>query len=191
MWFLNIFFALSVVYAWLLIKGQAAKAKRFAYVGLPFAILTGVYTGVLLMQSPGRALWHSALVPVVFLNGGLVSGMAAVILVSVGRLSQELLSKLGRVVGWLVLLELGLVIVELVALLNGGAEGVEVAKALLAGSFSFLFLGVQIVLGAVIPLLILLRSKVSSAAVAVACALVLVGIFTMRYVVVIGGQVIN
>lgn len=190
-WFLNIFFALSVVYAGLLIKGQAAKAKRVAYIALPFAILSGVYTGILLMQSPGRVLWHSALIPVVFLNGGLISGIATVLLISAGRLSQDLLSKLGRVVGWLVLLELGLVAAELLVLLNGGTEGVEAAGALLTGSFSFLFLGVQIALGAVIPLFILLRSKASSAAVAVACAMVLIGIFTMRYIIVIGGQAIN
>lgn len=190
-WFLNIFFALSVVYAGLLIKGQAAMAKRFAYLGLPFAILTGVYTGVLLMQSPGRALWNSALVPVAFLNGGLISGMALVLLLSAGRLSQELRSKLGRVLGWLVMLELGLVAVEMVALLNGGTEEVAAAEALFTGSFGFLFLGIQIGIGALIPMLILLRSKAGSAAVAFACALVLIGIFTMRYVIVIGGQVTN
>ena len=79
----------------------------------------------------------------------------------------------------------------MVTLLNGEAEGTHAAKELLAGSFSFLFLGVEIVLGALIPLLILLRNKVNSAALAVASILVLIGIFTMRYVVVIGGQVIN
>ncbi len=190
-WFLNIFFVLSAVYAWFLAKGQASKAKLAAYAGLPFAVLVGTYTGVLLTQSPGRVLWHSALIPVLFLNGGLVSGMAATMLLSVGRQSKEMLSKLGKVAGWLVLLELGLVVIEVIVLFNGGIEGVEVAKALLAGAFSFLFLGVEIVLGAVIPLLILLRSKANSVALAVASALVLVGVFTMRYIIVIGGQVIN
>lgn len=190
-WFLNIFFALSVVYAWLSFKGQTDKAKRVAYVCVPFAVLVATYTGVLLTQAPGRVLWHSALMPVLFLNGGLISGLAAVILFSVGRASQELLSKLGKVAAWLVVLELGLVVVELLALRNGGSEGVAVVSALLAGEFSFLFLWVEVALGAVIPLLILFRSKVNPAALAVASALVLIGIFTMRYVIVVGGQVIN
>jgi len=190
-WFLNIFFALSLINAWFSLKGQTEKAKCLAYLGVPFALLVGAYTGVLLGQAPGRALWHSALIPVLFLNGGLISGLAAVILLSVGRQSRELLSDLGKVAGWLVLLELGLVGIELIALINGGTEGVETANALLAGEFSLLFVGVEIVLGAVIPLLILLRSKVNPAALAVASALVLVGVFTMRYVIVIGGQVIS
>lgn len=190
-WFLNIFFGLSLVYAGLLAIGQESKAKLAGYAGLPFAVLVATYTGVLLSQAPGRVLWHSALIPVLFLNGGLISGVAATMLLSLGRQSKELLSKLGKVAGWLVLLELGLVAIEIIVLLNGETEGVAVANALLVGAFSFLFLGVEIVLGAVIPLLILLRSKVNSAALAVACALVLIGVFTMRYVIVIGGQVIN
>lgn len=190
-WFLNIFFVLSVIYAWFTLRGQADKGKRFAYAGVPFAILVGTYTGVLLNQSPGRVLWHSALIPVLFLNGGLISGIAAAILLSAGRLSKELLSKIGNVVGYLVVLELVMVAIELITMFNGSTEGAEIAKALLAGEFSFYFVGVEIVLGSLIPLLILLRGKANSAALAVASALVLIGIFTMRYIVVIGGQVIN
>ncbi len=190
-WFLNIFFVLSVAYAWFLAKGQASKAKFAAYAALPFAVLVGTYTGVLLSQVPGRVLWHSALITVLFLNGGLISGMAVTMLFSLGRQSKELLSKLGKVAGLFVLLELGLIVIEVIVLFNGEMKGVEVAKDLLGGTFSFLFLGVEIVLGAVIPLLILLRSKVNSVALAVASALVLIGIFTMRYIIVIGGQVIN
>jgi len=190
-WFLNIFFALSVLYAWFLIRAQASRAKLAAYAGLPFAILVATYTAVLLGQAPGRVLWHSALLPVLFLNGGLISGVVATILLSIGRQSKELLSSLGKIAGWLVLLELGLIAIEIIILFNGEAKGVEVAKDLLAGEFSLLFLGVEIVLGALIPLFLLLRRKVSSTALAVASVLVLIGVFTMRYVIVIGGQVIN
>lgn len=191
-WFLNIFFVLSVVYAWLLAKERLAKAKSVAWVALPFAVLVASYTGVLLTQSPGRVLWHSALIPVLFLNSGLISGIAAVILLSTGRQNGELLSKLGRTVGWLVLLELGLIVMEVLVLFSGPAEGADAAKALLAGgALSLLFLGVEILLGALIPLLILFRRKVNSAALAVASLLVLIGVFTMRYIIVVGGQTIN
>lgn len=187
-WFLSIFIVISLVHAWLTIQGKQSKAV--AYVGSIFAVLVATYTGVLLSQSLGRALWHSALTPVLFLNGGLVSGIAATMLLSVGRQSRELLARLGRVAGWLLLVELGLIGIELLTLLNGHTEGVETAKVLLTGSFSFLFLGVEIGLGGVIPLLILLRGKGSTAALAVASVLVLVGIYTMRYVIITGGQVI-
>ena len=71
-----------------------------------------------------------ALIPVLFLNGGLISGTSAAIQLSAGRQSSELLSKLGRLVGGLVLLELGLIAIELITLLNGDAEGVQAATAM-------------------------------------------------------------
>ncbi len=190
-WFLNIFFAISVLYAGLLTIGKNSLAKSAAYVGVPFAVLVGTYTGVLLAQAPGRILWHSALIPVLFLNGGLISGSAATLLLSAGSQSKELLSKLGKVVGWLVVLELGLVAIDFIVLMNGEVEAVAVAKGLLEGQFGFLFLGIEILLGAVLPLLILLRREVSSASLSIASLLVLIGILTMRYVIVVGGQVIN
>ena len=179
-----------MVYAWLVARGQTAKAKSIAYVAIPFAILVGTYTGILLTHAPGRVLWHSALTPVLFLNGGLISGIAVVILLSVGHQSSESLSKLGRIVGWVVLIELGLLAIELITLASGSAEDAQAVKALLVGTFSLPFLGVEVVLGSLIPLAILLRKKVNSAALALASLLVLIGVFTMRYVIVIGGQTI-
>ena len=190
-WFLNIFFVLSVVHSWLLSKERWDKAKRLACITVPFALLVGVYTGVLLIRAPGRVFWHSALTPVFFVTGGLISGMAVVILLSVGRQSSELLSKLGRIVSWLVLVELGLLAIELITLSSGAAEGTEAVQSLLTGTFSLPFLGIQVVLGSLIPLVILLRKKVNSAGLALASLLLLVGVFTMRYIIVVGGQTIN
>ncbi len=188
-WFLNVFFALSVLNAWLLLRGKASKAVAWA--GAPVAILVGAYTGVLLSQSLGNAFWHSAFVPVLFLNSGILTGVAATAMLSGRSLSDELSAKLAKIIGWLVVAELGLIVVELFALLNGDAESVEVAQALLGGKFAFLFLGVELLLGALVPLAILFRRKVNAAALATASVLVLIGVFTMRYVIVIGGQTIN
>lgn len=190
-WFLNIFFVLCVAHSWLLFKDQLAKAKQLAYIAVPFAILVGAYTGVLLTRAPGRVMWHSALTPVFFLTGGLISGMAVVLLLSVGRQSSEVLSKLGRMVGLVVLVELAFVVVELITLSSGSPEGTNAVRALLTGTFSLPFLGIEIVLGSLIPLAILLRRKVNSSGLALASLLVLIGVFTMRYVIVIGGQTIN
>ncbi len=188
-WFLTIFFGLSAIHAWLSLKGK--ESKLVAAAGAPFAVLVAMYTGILLSQSLGNTFWHSAFVPVLFLNSGLLSGIAMTAVLSAGRQSAELSAKLARVIGWLVVVELGLIIVELFALINGGSESVEIANALLYGDFSFRFIGVEIVLGSLIPLAILFSRKVNSATLAVASVLVLVGIFTMRYVIVVGGQVIN
>ena len=190
-WFLNIFFVLSLAYAWLTLKGRADKGKTLANSAVPFALLVAAYTGVLLTQSPGKPLWHSALVPVLFVNGALISGMAVALLASRGNVGAELRHKVGKFLAGLVMLEMALIAVELIVLWNAGGESAAAAKGLLGGLFGFLFLVVEILLGGVLPAGILLRSKGSVAAQTVAAVLILIGIFTMRFVVVVGGQVIH
>lgn len=190
-WFLNIFIFVSLVYAWFLIKGEDEKAKKYAYLGLPLAFLVATYTAIILAQAPGRELWRHivAIIPWLFLIGGLISGIASVILVSVGRENNALISKLGRFLACLLLLELALVFTDVVVLFNGGTKAVESAKSFLVGDFSFLFWVVEIILGSLIPVFILLRSRVSVKAYAVASMLILIGMYTMRYIVIVGGQV--
>lgn len=190
-WILNIFGLINLIYTCLLLKAKEGDAKKFAYLGLPFAILTATYTGMLLTQAPARVLWHSALIPVLFLNGALISGIALVMLFSAKAQNAELLSKLGRFVACLIILELVMIFGEFIVLLNGGTEHVAVAKSLLSGQLGYLFIGVEIILGAIIPIVLLLKKQASVFSQALATLLILVGIFVMRYVIVIGGQLIS
>ena len=187
-WFVNAFMFFNFIYNALLFAGREDIAKKFAYAGLPFALLTATYTGMLLAQAPSRVLWHTALMPVLFMNGALISGIALVMLFSAKAQNHELLSKLGRFVAWLIIFELVMILGEFILLLNGGTEHVAVAKSLLSGQLGYLFIGVEIILGAVIPAAILLRSKASVFTQALASLLILIGIFAMRYLIVVGGQ---
>lgn len=190
-WFLNIFFALSAAYAFCLIKGKEKEAKKIAYAGIPFALLVATYTAVILAQAPGRELWRHivAIIPWLFLIGGIVSGIALVILASAGRKNDALLAKLGKFLACLVLLEVCIVFTDIVILLNGGVKAVESAKSFLIGNFSILFWIVEIFIGALMPVYILLKPKVSAKALAVASMAILIGMYTMRYIIVVGAQV--
>jgi len=194
-WILSVFFALNVAYAYLLYKGEDVKAKIVGYLGLPFAFCGAAYTGVLLAQMQGKALWHSALLPWLFLVGALISGLAMVILAGIATGKAEILgekfSGLGKVLAWLIILELGMVFTEVLILFNGSAEAVFSARVFLTGSYSFLFWVVEIFLGAVIPLLILFNLKKIKrlSFQSMAAVLVLIGIYAMRFVVVMAGQI--
>jgi molybdopterin-containing oxidoreductase family membrane subunit len=190
-WFLSIFMLLNFIYTALLLKGKDESAKKFAYCGLPFAVLSGSYTGMLLAQAPGRVLWHTSLMPVFFLTGAIISGIALVMLVSATRENAELLSKLGRRVSFFIMFEIIMIFAEIILLLNGSAEDAAAARFLFTGQFGVLFVGVEIFLGAVIPVAILLRGKAGVFAQALASLLILIGVFTMRYVIVTGGQLIS
>lgn len=188
-WLLGIFFVLSVVYAYLLRKGDG-KAKIFAYAGLPFAFLVPTYSGIVLAQAPGKVLYHTALLPWLFLTGALICGLAVVILISVRKQDGELVTKLGKYVAWLVVLELAMLLSEVLVLFNGGAEEVRAVKALLVGQYSFLFWVLEIIIGAAIPATLYFIGKVPKVIQQGASVLLLMGIFTMRYIVVIGGQLV-
>lgn len=188
-WFLNILFIISIYYAWCVIKGKEEKAKKIACIGLPFSLLVGAYTGVLLTQAPGRALWHSVLNPVLFLNGGIISGLALVILVSSTLENSAIVQKLGKIVAGFIILEMSLVLLEMIVLVNGDHRAVDIVKHVLLGQYSFLFWIVEIILGSLIPVFIFIKGKSAPSMQAVASMLALIGIFVMRYIVVVGGQV--
>ena len=188
-WALNIFLLVSVIYLLQITKGEDEKAKTVAYIGLPFALVVGSYTAILLGQAPGRVLWHSPMLPVLFLLGGITSGIAFVMLAATIKNINSVSEHLNKIVASLVALELGLVILELINLYNGSAEAVAMANHLVSGSYSFLFWAIQIAAGAVLPIVILSRKKVSPSLQALASVLILVGVFTMRYIVVFGGQI--
>ena len=190
-WVLNIFGLMNFIYTVLLFMGKDKTAKTLAHVGLFFALFTALYTAVHIARAPDKLLWHSSLLPVLFVNGAIISGIAIVMLFSATAKNASLLSRLGKLVAWMVVFEVSLVFTEVLMLFNGGTESIAVAKSLFSGGIGVLFIGVEIVLGAIIPVAILLRAKSSVSMQAVASLLVLIGIFTMRFIIVVGGQLIS
>lgn len=194
-WFLSIFFAISVVYAYFFFMGKEnllenKKVKLIVYIGIPFAILTASYTAVILIQAPGRALWHSPLLPVLFFNGGLISGVAATILVASIRGENANIGRLGKLLSWLIIAELSFLLIEFIVLMNGGKEYVRMAKHIATGDWGLLFWPVEIVIGSILPAAVFLFFKrLPAYSTAIASTAALIGVFTMRIIVVLGGQV--
>jgi Ni/Fe-hydrogenase subunit HybB-like protein len=65
----------------------------------------------------------------------------------------------------------------------------ETARLFLTGAFAPLFLGIETIMGKAIPLVLVATPRVRSVAVyGFASVLVMVGIYCMRYNVVLGGE---
>lgn len=216
-WFLTLYPLNAVIYAYHVFKGNERASRLFGALGIPLALLVHGYTGYVLALNEVRALWHTALMPWLFLVSAMVSGIALVILVAIvyqkvveSRAAQaqdevlvlrreaametgsELLYSLGRVLAWTIVLDLLMVGTDLLTLLNGHADEVAAAKLLLSGTYAPLFLGVEVLAGGILPLFILFNQRLgrSLAGQAVASTLVLIGVFAMRYVVVFAGQAV-
>ena len=186
-WTINIFLGISVLYAFLLVIGKAEKVRPLAFIGFIFALAVGFYSGMLLYQMHGHVLWHSALVPVIFLASAIASGMAVVILLS-GSADKSQIRVLASVFAVAVGVDLVIALSEMITLVWSSGEKAAMAKIIFSGNYGFLFIWVYLIIGLVVPLVVLASKRQSRVVQVIAAVLVLVGTLAMRYVIVMGGQ---
>jgi formate-dependent nitrite reductase membrane component NrfD len=135
----------------------------------------------------GYVLWHSALVPVIFLASAIASGLAVVLLLS-GSADPDQTRVLSNALAVAVGVDLVLALAEVLTLAWSSGEKAAAAEAILSGSYGFLFIGVYLIAGLALPLLVLARQRSSRGVQVLAAVLVLAGTLAMRYVIVMGGQ---
>ncbi len=187
-----------MVYGYFMFKGDLKKTKIFGLIGIPLALMVHGYTGFILALGKARVLWNTAIMPPIFLVSAMVSGIALMILVVIVKdfilwrkkdPDRSLIYALGNFLAAAIFLDLILIGMDLSVLLTSTTEAYRAAHMLLNGRFSLLFLGIEVGLGSVLPLLLLLFpfTKRSIPAFALASILVMVGIFAMRCIMVIGG----
>ena len=189
-----------VIYGYFMHKANDKLTKLFGLIGIPLAISVHGYTGFILALSKARALWNTAVMPILFLVSAMVSGIALMILVvAIRKLFappqerahyNEIMIDLGRVLAVSILADLFLIFSDVLVLLTADTEAREAALLILTLDFSPIFLGVELLLGSLVPLILLALPDFNRRAgwISLAAALVMIGIFAMRYIMVIGGQ---
>ncbi len=188
----------AVIYGIFMFRGNMKMTKLFGTIGIPLAVFVHGYTGFILALGKARALWNTALMPFLFLVSAMVSGIALMVLISIvkdkffskeKKINRDLVFGLGNLLAVMILIDLFLVLSDVLVLLVSHAEAQEVAHLLLKGKFSIYFIGVENVMGKIIPALLLMIPRLRNlGTVTLAAILVVIGIFFMRYVVVLGGE---
>lgn len=180
-------------YTWLLWQDDP-RSKTWGKVGVVGALGLGMYTGLLLAVVPGHPLWNSAILPALFVISGLVAALCLITLAQLffakaTRLENtEAAESLHSLKVWLVILEILLLAFHILSVLTMGDAGRAVGKHLLSGDRAFSFLGIQVLIGMIIPLAILLMSKRSPAALGLSGTLSLIGVLALRYNFVVAGE---
>lgn len=187
-----------IIYAYFMFRENLKLTRLFGFIGIPLAISVHGYTGFILAFGKARALWNTALMPILFLASAIVSGIALMILVSMiaGRffskektVNKELIFSLSKLLAWVIVFDLFLVGCDLLVLSISHSDAQASFHLLLGGSFSFLFLVVENVLGKIFPFILLIVPRFRNlVTVTIASILVVIGIFFMRYVVVLAGE---
>lgn len=187
-----------IIYGYFMYKGDMKKTKFFGLLGIPLAVMVHGYTGFILALGKGSVLWNTAIMPPIFLVSAMVSGLAMMILVVIIKdfiiqrgkgADRALIYDLGKLLVASIVLDVCLIMTDILVLLTSHTEAYKAAMMLLKGSFSPHFLGVEIFLGSIIPLFLLLSpfTKRWIPGIAVASVLTMIGIFAMRYIMVVGG----
>lgn len=190
-----------IFYALYMFRDNLKMTKLLGSIGIPTAIATHGYTGFILAFGKARAYWNTALMPTLFLVSAIVSGLALMILIVMilfrffkkeKRIPSDIVEGLAKLLGWAIVVDLFLTFCD-IAVLSISHEGAQkMTWLILGGSFTPLFVGLENLLGKVFPMIVcfvpaLRQNKV---VLAIAAALVVIGIFFMRYVTVFGGQVL-
>jgi tetrathionate reductase subunit C len=181
-------------------KARDQKVCRIlALIGLPLALLVHAYSGYILGVVKARPLWHSSLMPPIFLAAALVSGLAIMILFAglmvrnrEGGIPWPLLDRLGLLLAWSITADL---VLRLFWYTIGMAYSFGPARE--AGAFLFgrSFTSTTILelgFGLVLPLAIMalphlrrIRPLFFAAALGAG-----VGVWVFRWQLVIGGQML-
>lgn len=170
-------------------------------IGILLAFLFHGYIGFVFGAIKARAIWATPLMPIMFIISAIVSGVALMYLVYVltsafyrrprdPAIERSLLAYLLA----FILLDAFLDGVDLVtsgvAAYTTGPVSAGVTSIFIQGPHAFSFLGLQLGLGLGVPIVLLLirpvrRSAIGGSTIALC---VLVGVYAMRYNVVLGGQ---
>jgi len=161
--------------------------KPLAWVMLIFAIITGVYTGILLSAFNARPLWNTSVLGPLFLASGLSAGAATIILASKNREERLLFTKIDLII---LGAELFLIVHMFMGFLASTQVQIEAAQLFLGGPYTMVFWIFVVVLGIIIPgILDLMELRGRHIPALIPGVLVLMGSFAFRFVFVFAGQV--
>jgi Ni/Fe-hydrogenase subunit HybB-like protein len=179
--------------------------RILSFIGMPIALLLHGYVGFIFGALKANPWWSTPLMPIIFLMSATVSGIAllVVLYVVVTKIRKATLDHdcLRTLALWLAgFLGVNVVIegLEVFTMLYEAEESWAIVSQLINERIAFSYFGIQFILGAIVPLLILggvelakMDAQSKSYLRVAAASLVLVGVFAMRWNVVIGGQLMS
>jgi Ni/Fe-hydrogenase subunit HybB-like protein len=174
-------------------------------IGIPSAFLLHGYVGFIFGSVKANPWWSSPLMPVVFLFSAMVSGIAAVMLLYMlmcrirrEPIDMDCVDTVAKYLFYTFIIDFGL---EMLDLIHRIYEADESFRSLDFMVHTRLFLSqvvIQILLGTILPILLIgvtqvvrLVEKQRKRIYVVAGCLTMIGIFAMRWNVVIGGQLFS
>ena len=161
--------------------------KALAWIMLIYAIILGIYTGILLSAFNARPLWNTSILGPLFLASGLSAGAAATLLLSKDKKERKQFARIDLV---LIGIELFLIIHMFMGFLASTQVQIEAAKLFLGGPYTMSFWIFVVILGMLLPAVLeIMELRKFHVPVIVPAILVIFGSLVLRFIVVYAGQV--
>jgi protein NrfD len=161
--------------------------KVLAWVMLIYAIMLGIYTGILLSAFNARPLWNTSILGPLFLASGLSAGAAATLILSKDSKERKQFARIDLV---LIGIELFLIIHMFMGFLASTQVQIEAAHMFLGGQYTMSFWIFVVMLGMLIPALLeIMELRRYHVPVIIPAGLVIFGSLMLRFVIVYAGQV--
>ena len=174
-------------------------------IGIPSAFLLHGYVGFIFGSIKANPWWSSPLMPVVFIFSAMVSGVAGVMLLymAITKIRKQLIDMhcvdtIAMYLFYIFIIDFSLEMLDLIHRVYEADESFRSLNFMVHTKLYFSHIVVQIFLGTVTPLILLFVTQVvklpeivRKRMYVIAGCLALVGIFAMRWNVVIGGQLFS
>jgi predicted membrane protein len=174
-------------------------------VGIPSAFILHGYVGFIFGSIKANPWWSTPLMPIIFLFSAMVSGVSLVMFVYMAiswfrkkAVDLKVLDTIGKFLFAILILDFTLEALDQVHRIYVAEESFEIIKLLVSGKlYLTLFVG-QGLIGTIIPLIILAflqfykgRVNVRKTMYLMVSVMTLIGVYSMRWNVVIGGQLFS
>ena len=191
------------------IQFDHSAVRVLSLLGIPSAFVLHGYVGFIFGSVKANPWWSSVLMPLVFLLSAIVSGMALVMLLYVfttwvrkKTIEIACLDRLAAFLLYAVIIDFTLEMLEIVHRRYEAEEAIGILTSLVVNRLYFSMFILQILVGTVVPMLalallspaflgktIVKTSRAVRLTAYILCGLLIqVGIFAMRWNVVVGGQ---
>jgi Ni/Fe-hydrogenase subunit HybB-like protein len=182
------------------------KVGRFlTIIGIPSAFLLHGYVGFIFGSIKANPWWSTPLMPIVFLFSAIVSGIALVMLMYMviswftrREISMECVDTIGRYLLYAFIIDFSLEMLDLIHRMYEADESFQSLDFMVQTRLFTSQVLIQIVFGTLVPIgflampqLIKLSEQARKGIYLLAGSLTLIGIFAMRWNVVIGGQLFS
>ena len=152
-----------------------------------FAVILGIYTGILLSAFNARPLWNTALLGPLFLVSGLSTGAASIMWISKNKEEQAVFRRIDLI---LIGIEIFFIVHLFMGFLAGPEVQVEAASLFLGGQFTTAFWVLVVGMGLIVPALLeILEMFGYSIHRAIPAILILLGGLIFRMIMVDAGQI--